>query len=335
LSTDTPTLRPFGAPGAAPGAASGSPALGGDSVLRAGLYMTIGAALMFPLLNVSVKYLGQRYPVPEIFWGRYAGHVVYSLIAFLPGRGLRLFAARRPGVQAMRAVLLFAASACYFLGLQTVALPTATAISFVGPIIVTALAGPLLGERVGPRRWTAVMLGFLGALIVIRPGGSPGGSIVQWGAVLVLMDALFYGIYQVLSRKVASHDPAEVSITLAGLGGLALATLLLPFSAVRLPASGPDLAVFAGVGLWGLLGHYFVTKALQWGTASIVAPVGYSELVGSTLFGWLLFHGFPDLLTWVGAAIIVASGLYITYREQRLRRLGRRDSPAGGAENRP
>jgi drug/metabolite transporter (DMT)-like permease len=236
----------------------------------------------------------------------------------------------------MRAGLLFAASACYFLGLLTVALPTASAISFVSPIIVTALAGPFLGERVGPRRWAAVMLGFLGALIVIRPGsGGSGGSVVQWGAVLVLMDALFYGIYQVLSRKVGSHDPAEVSITLAGLGGLALATLLLPFSTIRLPASAVDLAVFAGVGLWGLLGHYFVTKALQWGRASIVAPVGYVELVGSTLFGWLLFRGFPDLWTWIGAAIIVASGLYITYREQRLRRLGRRGSPADGAEDRP
>jgi drug/metabolite transporter (DMT)-like permease len=314
LSPLTRTIRTRAArPDAAPAP------LGGDSVVRAVLYMLIAAGLIFPLLNASVKYLGQRYPMPEIFWVRYAGHVVYSLIAFLPGRGRWLFATRRPGVQVMRAVLLFGASAFYFLGLLTVDLPTASAIAFVSPIIVTALARPVLGERIGPRRWTAVMLGFLGALVIIRPGS----NVVQWGAILILLDALCYSIYQVLSRKVGSHDPAEASITLAGIGGLVLASLLLPFSTIRLPQNSTDLALFLGIGLWGLLGHYFVTKALQWGTASIVAPIGYGELVGSTLFGWLLFHGFPDLWTWIGAAIIVGSGLYITYREHRLRRIGR------------
>jgi drug/metabolite transporter (DMT)-like permease len=289
-------------------------------VLRAVFYMAVAAAL-FPFLNSSVKYLGQRYPMPEIFWVRYAGHVVYSLIVFLPRHGLALFATRRPGMQVVRTGLLFGASAFYFLGLQTIDLSTASAIAFVSPILVTALSMPMLGEKVGPRRWTAVVLGFAGALIIIRPGA----GVIHWGAILVLMDAFCYGIYQVLSRKVGSHDPAEVSIVLSGIGGLFLASLLLvPFPDFRLPTNWIDIALFATIGLLGLLGHYFVTKAYQWGTAAIVAPVGYVELVGSTALGWAIFSQLPDLWTWIGAAIIVASGLYITYREHRLQRSRRK-----------
>jgi drug/metabolite transporter (DMT)-like permease len=289
---------------------------GGDSVLRAVSYMLL-AAMLFPLLNASVKYLGQRYPMPEVFWARYAGHVGYCLIAFLPRHGLTLFATRRPGVHAMRSLLLFSASACYFVGLRTVDLSTASAIGFVGPIFVTALSVPMLSERVGPRRWTAVMLGFTGALIIIRPGF----QVVQWGAILVLMDALFFAIYQILSRKVGSVDSAPVSITLAGIGGMLCSSALLPFSTIRLPQSPLDLALFLGLGLWGLLGHFFVIKAVQWSNASIVAPVGYFQLLGAAIIGWVLFHEFPDAWTWIGAAVIVASGLYITHREHRLQRL--------------
>jgi drug/metabolite transporter (DMT)-like permease len=292
---------------------------GGDSVLRAVLYMTLAVAL-FPFLNASVKYLGRHYPMPEIFWARYAGHFLLCLLVFMPQRGLGVLRTRRPFLQAWRAVLLFGASAFYFLGLLTVDLPTASAIAFVGPMIVTALSVPMLGEKVGPRRWAAVMIGFGGALIIIRPGA----DVIRWGAVLVLLDALCYSLYQILSRKVAGTDPADVSITLAGLGGFVIASLILPFSELRLPVSLFDGVVFAGVGVIGLVAHFFVIKAVQWGSASLVAPMGYGELVGSTLLGYFLFGDFPDSWTWTGAAIIVASGLYITHREHKLQKLARR-----------
>lgn len=125
------------------------------------------------------------------------------------------------------------------------------------------------------------------------------------------------------SRKVGGTDPAAVSITLAGLGGLAISTVILPFSPLVLPATLFDWLVFAGVGIFGLVGHYFVIKAVQWGSASLCAPMGYGELIGSTLLGYLFFAEFPDLATWIGAAVIVASGLYITYREHKLQRRGR------------
>ena len=293
-------------------------ALGGDSVLRAVLYMSLAVSL-FPFLNASVKYLGRSYPMPEIFWARYAGHIIFCLVALLSRHGLALFRTARPGVQAWRSILLFGASAFYFLGLRTVALPTASAIAFIGPIIVTALSAPMLRERVGPRRWAAVFVGFVGALFIFRPGS----DVVQWGAILVMLDALCYAFYQILSRKVGSLDPAAVSITLAGVGGFAISSAILPFSKIVMPSSLFDWSIFAFLGLWGLLGHLFVIKAYQWGSASLVAPMGYSELVGSTLLGYVLFAEFPDIWTWLGAAIIVGSGLYIAYREHKLPRARR------------
>jgi drug/metabolite transporter (DMT)-like permease len=294
------------------------PGFGGDSPLRAVLYMSL-AGLLFPVLNASVKYLGARYPMPEIFWARYAGHAVFCLAVLLPRFGLALFHTKRPLIQAWRAVLLFAASGFYFFALRLISLPTASAVSFVGPMVVTALSVPMLGEIVGWRRWIAVLVGFLGAVIIIRPGT----DFVQWGAILVLCDVACYAVYQILSRQIGSLDRAEVSITLAGIGGVALASILLPFTELVLPDRPLDWLLFALLGLWGLLGHFFVVKAYQWGSVAVVAPFLYVELVGATLFGFVIFAELPDGGTWLGAAIIVASGLYITYREHKLRRMGR------------
>jgi drug/metabolite transporter (DMT)-like permease len=292
--------------------------LGGDSPLRAVLYMSL-AGLLFPVLNASVKYLGVRYPMPEIFWARYAGHAVFCLAVLLPRFGLALFRTQRPGIQACRAVLLFAASGFYFFGLRMISLPTASAVSFAGPMVVTALSVPMLGEKVGWRRWIAVFVGFGGAVVIIRPGT----DVVQWGAILVLCDVACYAVYQILSRQIGSIDRAEISITLAGIGGVVLASIILPFSELVMPDRPLDWLIFACLGLWGLLGHFFVVKAYQWGSVAVVAPFIYVELVGSTLFGLAIFADLPDAWTWVGAAIIVASGLYITYREHKLRRMGR------------
>ena len=286
---------------------------GGDSVLRGVFYMCLSTAV-FPILNTMVKYLGEHYPMAELFWARYCGHLIYCLIVFMPRYGLSLFATKYPKVQLIRAILLFTASGCYYVALLTVDLSTAAAIMFVGPIIVTALSVPMLRERVGPRRWAAIIVGFLGAVIIIRPGV----GVIQWGAILVLLDALFYSIYQILSRKVGSIDAAPVSITLTGAGGLIIASIILPFCHIVLPQNWFDAMLFMLLGALGLAGHFFVVKAMQWGRASIVAPVGYLELVGATFMGWLVFGNFPDGLTWAGAAVIVASGLYITYREHRL-----------------
>src|SRR4029077_2220781 len=139
--------------------------------------------------------------------------------------GWRLFATRHFGTQVTRSLTMFASTALYFLGLKGTALATAASISFIGPFIVTALSVPMLGEKVGPRRWTAVIVGFAGALVIIRPGA----GVVHWSALFIVANATSYAIYQILSRKMAAHDPPETSVSYAALAGAVLTTLALPF----------------------------------------------------------------------------------------------------------
>ncbi|HYM31572.1 MAG TPA: DMT family transporter, partial [Candidatus Cybelea sp.] len=193
----------------------------------------------------------------------------------------------------------------------------AASINFIGPFIVTALSVPMLGERVGPRRWSAVVIGFTGALIIIRPGF----GAVPWSALFIVANATCYAFYQILSRKLAAVDPAETSITYVALVGMLVATVWLPFD-WRLPDSVFDWGAFLTLGLFGGLGHYFVVKAFEGAPASVLSPFSYGQLVGATALGYAFFGDFPDGWTWAGAAIIVASGLYMTYREAKLKKVG-------------
>ncbi|MCG8689944.1 MAG: DMT family transporter [Minwuiales bacterium] len=278
--------------------------------LRGILFMVLAVSL-FPFLNSGVKYLAEDYGTAQIVWARYAGHFLFMLVVFLPSNGRSLFATSRPGLQIVRSILLFTSTVFYFTALAYVAIPTAASISFTGPLMVTALAVPLLGEYVGPRRWAAVLIGFVGALIIIRPGLGE----THWATTLVLGSAASYALYQILTRKVAGHDNPSTTITYAAIVGVTVASLGLPFVDLKMPANTIDWLVFASLGLTGGLGHWCVVKAFQYAPVPVVSPFGYGQLIGATILGYAIFGDFPDLWTWVGAAIIVGSGLYITYRE--------------------
>jgi drug/metabolite transporter (DMT)-like permease len=282
-----------------------------DDVGRAVLYMLIAASLI-PLLNASAKYLSSDYSIVEITWARYAGHFVYMLIAFLPRRGVRLLVASRPVLQLVRSTLLCASTAIFFTALSYVPLPTATAISFTGPFIVTALAPFLLGEAVGRRRWAAVACGFLGALVIVRPGL----GVEHWAAFLVFGSATTSALYQILTRKLAAHDPAETSITYIALAGFVLTTLGLPF-VWKTPAGLLDALLFVGLGIFGGFGHYFIVRAYELAPAPVVSPFNYGQLLGATLLGFTVFGQIPDLWTCVGALIIAGSGIYMLLSERR------------------
>lgn len=282
-----------------------------DDLNRAVLYMLF-AAVLIPLLNASAKYLTRDYPVIEITWARYAGHFVYMIIAFAPRRGLRLFQASRPILQLVRSTLLCVSTLIFITALRYVPLPTATAISFTAPFIVTALAPALLGEAVGVRRWVAVMAGFLGALVVVRPGVAGANE----AALLVLGSALFSALYQILTRKLAAHDPAETSITYIALAGFVLTTIPLPFVWIA-PASLLDTALFIGLGIFGGFGHYFMVRAFELAPAPVVSPFSYSHLIGAAVLSYVVFGQLPDVWTWLGALVIVGSGLFILVAERR------------------
>jgi drug/metabolite transporter (DMT)-like permease len=277
-------------------------------------FMLTAAMVMFPANNAGVKYLAaEGYPFGQIIWARYAGHMIYMVIAFLPMHGWALFRTERPMIQAARSFLLFWCTALYSYAIQFIDLTAAASISFTTPIIVTALSVPLLGEKVGMRRWMAVLAGFAGAMIIIRPGG----TAFHWAMLLVVVTTISYAFYQLLTRKIAGNDNPETTITLSAVFGAVIATALL-FNGMEMPRNLLHWGIFAALGAFGGFGHYMVVKALQYSAASVVAPFSYGQLIGATFFGFVLFDSLPDRWTWVGAAIVAASGLYIASRERKV-----------------
>jgi drug/metabolite transporter (DMT)-like permease len=269
------------------------------------------SAILIPLLNASSKYLTQFYPVVEITWARYAGHFVFMLLVFAPRRGTRLLVSSRPVLQLVRSTLLCLSTLIYISALKWVELPTATAISFTGPLIVTALAPFLLGEQVGRTRWLAVGVGFLGALVVVRPGMEGANQ----AALLVLASASASALYQIMTRKLASQDPAETSITYIALAGFVLTSVPLPFVWVT-PESLWHALVFVGLGLFGGFGHYFLVRAFELAPAPVVSPFNYGQLIGAAVLSYSVFGQIPDAWTWLGAFIIAASGIFMLYAER-------------------
>jgi drug/metabolite transporter (DMT)-like permease len=282
---------------------------GPDRAVRGILFMCLAVAVL-PMLNIGAKYLSTEYPATQITWARYTGHLIFFLVLFLPTRRARLFVTTRPLIQVIRSVLLFTATTMYFIALRDISVATATAISFTMPLMIVLLSIPLLGERVGVERWVAVVVGFIGAMIIIRPGL----GVTHWAGFLILAAAGCNTIYQILTRALAGHDPAATSIVYSAMVGTVAGGLIVAANPV-VPHSAFDWAVFCSLGIFGGTGHFLIVKAYESAEASVVSPFHYGQLVGATLYGYLAFGDFPDRWTWVGAAIIVASGLYVTRRE--------------------
>ena len=273
------------------------------------------AILLMPVMNTIAKMLTVDYPLTQVVWARFTGHFVCMTLLFWPGRGLKLFRSGRLFLQLSRSVIMFVSNGCYIVALSTVALATASAIMFTAPLIVTTLSVPLLGERVGLRRWGAVVVGFVGALIIIRPGlNTPAFDGTPLGIVLLLFSAATFALYQILTRKLSGQDSAETNIVYTALIAAIVTTFIMPFVLV-MPKGVGDGLLFALVGVVGGFSQYFIAKALEQAPASVVSPYLYGELLLAAMVGFAVFGDFPDHWTWLGAAVIAASGLYIAYRE--------------------
>ncbi len=269
------------------------------------------AVILFPFMNTMVKLLREDFDPAMIIWARYVSHFLVMLIIFFPKHGLSLLKTAHPKIQIARSVLLLMATICYFTALGYVPLATAAIIGFTSPFIVTALSTPILGEQVGWRRWGAVVIGFIGALIVLRPGT----GVLHPLAILVLGTAICYGLYQIYTRKISASDKAATTITWTALVGAALSSIAIPFF-WQTPQNIQHVILLSTAGMVGGLGHYFVVKAFQFAQASLLAPMAYGQIVGATLLGVIIFGEFPDAWTWLGTSIIVGCGLYIGYRER-------------------
>jgi drug/metabolite transporter (DMT)-like permease len=286
---------------------------GMSDVLRGILLMCAGVSA-FPFMNAAVKLLSAHYPSAQITWARFTGHLIVMLIVFMPRYRWKLLWPRRKVVQVVRSLLMLVSNLVYVMAIGKLPLATASAIGFTSPLIVTALSVPLLHESVGWRRWSAVIVGFGGALLVIRPGT----GLHDTAVLLLLLSALAYALYQIATRWVGHYDNAATGIVFAALLGSLVMSLAMPFVFVPL-RSWFDGALFCSLGLLGGIGHYLVIRAFQLGAAAVIATLGYVELIGTTILGYLIFSNFPDGWTWVGAGIIIASGIYIAMRE-RVRR---------------
>lgn len=285
-----------------------------DRILRA-ILAIIFSVMCFSVLNAISKTLSQSFPVIEVIWGRYFFAFVIMMVLFLPRSGRALFRWHNVPSQVIRGLLLFFSSFLYFHGIVHLPLASAASISLTSPLVVTALSARFLGEPVGANRWVAVMVGFAGALIVVRPGF---GSF-QWASLLIVASTISSSLYQLYSRRYGQTERPDASATMATIVGTVAAAPLLPFEWVT-PTLGWHWALFVGLGVMAAIGHYFLTIAYSQAPAAVVAPFNYVQLLGAAVLGYLVFGDIPDFWTWVGAGVIVCSGLYLGHVERQRHR---------------
>ena len=284
-----------------------------DRRLLLGVLFICLSGILFPVMNGFAKMLGAEYSTLQVSWARAFGHFVFILAAFLPREGLAVLRTRRPMIQFGRAMMLYISNLCFFFAVVFISIADAAAISMTGPLVVALLAWPMLGERTNARRLIALGCGFVGVLIVIRPGT----DLFHWASLLVVASAASYGIYQILTRKVAGIDSPATSSVYAPIVGAIGMLVVMPF-VWRTPANLVDLGMFCGLGVLGAAGHYFVARALTYAPANLVSPFQYFQLFASVIVGYVFFAALPDAATWIGAGIIMAAGLYIGWSQTRV-----------------
>tara|TARA_Y100001970_G_scaffold294370_1_gene451914 strand:- start:16116 stop:17030 length:915 start_codon:yes stop_codon:yes gene_type:complete len=281
------------------------------NILRGILLMCVTAIIMFPLLNATVKFLVTDFNVWQIVWVRSIAHFGVMAIFFMPKMGpIGLFRTAHPIYQGLRSVFQLLAMLLYFSALEKISLPTVTAIGFTAPLMVVAFSVPILGEHVGFRRWGAVIIGFIGALIIIRPGS----DLTDWAVFYVLAGAFCYAVYQALTRKVSEKDAPGITAIYTVLLALIVSSIFAPFD-LNMPMNLEHWLAFIGLGLFGAIGHFFLIKAYSLAEASIISPFDYGQLIGAAIIGYMVWGDFPDLWTWIGAGILILSGIYITRYE--------------------
>jgi drug/metabolite transporter (DMT)-like permease len=270
------------------------------------------AGLCFSVMGGIAKLLGQSYSSVQVSWSRAFIHMVFLTAFFVPRHGIGILRTRRPGLQLGRAAMLTASNLCFFFAITFIPLAKASAISLTAPLIVALLAWPMLRERTTRLRIAAVIVGFVGVLVVIRPGG----DVFHPASLFVVVSAAAYGIYQIFTRMVAPYDSPATSALWAPLTGAFLLMAAQPW-VWETPRSLGDAALFLVCGMLGAVGHYFVAQALRFAPANVVSPFQYLQLLAAVGVGFVMFGNLPDALTWLGAAIIIGAGLVLAWSQAR------------------
>jgi drug/metabolite transporter (DMT)-like permease len=288
-----------------------------DEPLR-GIALMIAAMAVFSAMDCASKVLAETYNPLMITWSRQVAQLLILAPLVLWIGPMRCLRSAAPGAQALRGLMLYFSTVCFVSGLARLPLAEASAIGFVSPMFTTALSIPLLGEKVGIRRWLAILVGFVGVLIVIRPGT----AAFDPAALFPIASASFWALALIVTRKMSHRDTPLTTLVYASLVGLVVASLPLPWFWAMPDPSALGLIVLMGV--LSLGGHYLLVQAFQLGSASILAPFAYSQMIWATIFGYVIFQNLPDGWTWAGAVVIILSGVYVWHRERVRHGLTRR-----------
>lgn len=275
-----------------------------------GTLLFLAAFSVMPAMDSIAKHLSEHLTLAQVTWGRYFFHFLFLAPVVLYRYGLQALKPERFFLQVLRGGFLLAATLFFFGAIAVMPLADALAIAFVSPFLVTIMSPVFLGERIGLFRISAVLIGFIGTLIIIRPGE----GAISIGALMALGTGMMYAFYSISTRKLAGTAPPIVTLTFTALLGSTVMSIAVPF--FWSPLGSTDILWMIGMGFFGALAHYFFIKAYDYAEASFLAPFAYSEIVSATLFGLIVFGDFPDAWTWSGTIVVITSGIFISVRER-------------------
>lgn len=282
----------------------------GDRIGLGIFYAILGVASM-SLLDSVVKFLTNGYNVWQLVFFRNIFGLLVILLILWRTDGFRKLATRQYLLQGLRSIFSLGASFTFFIGLRYLPLAEAFAITFAGPIFITALSVPMLKEKVGIRRWSAVLVGLVGVVMMLRPGA----AVFQPAALLPLSAALCYAMVMLVTRKMADRDSTMTMLFWTALSGSIVTAVALPFDWTQPPPT--DWLLFVFMGLAGTCTMFLMAQAYRNAPAAVIAPFDYTILIWGLILGWLFWRELPDPGIWPGAVVLIASGLYIIYRETR------------------
>jgi len=277
-----------------------------------GLLYMASAVFFLTMLDAGVKWLTDDYSPFQIAFLRYVVGLLFAIGIATQAGGLRTLKTKRPGGHALRSIFNIGTMLTFYYALAMLPLADTMAITYAGPLFMTILSVLLLKEKVGPRRWGAVLIGFVGVLVILQPSGTG----FNWAAVLALSSAFLYALTLITSRQLSGTESSHTILFYYSVGVLIVTGATMPWLWVT--PSWSDLWVFLLVGVAGSIGQFCLNQAFRYSEVSLLAPIDYTGLVWGTLFGWALWSQLPSVTVIVGSLIVVGSTLYIVNRERRI-----------------
>ena len=277
------------------------------------IILNASAWMIVPFMDAIAKYLSSSMDVLQITWSRYFFTVIFALFIMLFFERKSFVWSKKPLLQLIRGLIFVFSTYLFFYAISEISLPKALTLAFVAPICVTAMSPFFLNEKVGLRRWTAVSLGFIGTLIVIRPGFIE----INLATLAALGNGICYGFYLIITRKLRTFDNSLLTLLFAGTVGTIVMSFFMP--SVWINPSNSQWVMMALIGFIAALAHFLIIYSLNLADASKLAPLGYTEIITNIILSYYIFNELPDNWTYLGLFIIVLSGLYISRREIAIR----------------